>query len=574
MKLKTSFFNASVLKKNITRFAPAWGVYTVFTFLYVVLLWQDGFYTSSVEMTFNIMAVVNLAYAGLCAVLLFGDLFTSRLCNALHAMPMRREGWFLTHLAAGLLFSIVPNAAGAVAVSILLGEMGHLAFLWLAVATLEYLFFFGLAVFCVMCAGNRLGAAAIYALTNFLSILVAWLIDTFCTPVLYGVVLDMSKFADFCPVVPLTAENFLDVRFDTMHIVAINGVNKPQWNYLFVVAAVGVVFLGLGLLIYRKRNLEAAGDFISLKPAAPVFSIVYTLCVGAAFYLVAELFNSDLEYIFLVIGLIVGFFTGKMLVDKRVRVFQKKNLLRAAIFIFCFFATIAIVRMDPFRITTFVPEAEDVSYISFGPYEENFGYNRDDILVSEREDIENLLQVHQHCLDNRDELGTPITITYKMKSGVTVTRQYHVVAATEAGQILNDYYSSVKHLLKTDDIEDLLGKITYIEYNSQDGYAPLLRIQPFYTGTGVLRGEQEVIYNFASSLKDQKIGKDLLKAIEMDCQAGTLTQLWDYHSNGSVLGWIYITYRTESGHHEQLNLTLYSNSVNTMSCINSLLADK
>ena len=572
MKLKTSYFNAAVLKKDITRFAPAWGIYTVFTLLYVVLLWADNFY--SIDETFRIMAGVNLVYGGLCAVLLFGDLFTSRLCNALHAMPMRREGWYVTHLAAGLLFSVIPNAVGTVIAAILLDQMGHLAFLWLVVATLEYLFFFGLAVFCVMCAGNRLGAAAIYCLANFFSILVAWLIDTFCSPVLYGVVLDMSKFADFSPLVPLTANSFLKVSYDALSAVNLERLNAPQWYYVIAVAAVGVAFLGLGLLIYRKRNLETAGDFISLKPAAPVFSVVYTLCVGAAFYLVADLFNSDLEYIFLVIGLIVGFFTGKMLVDKRVRVFKTKNLVQAAIFIFCFFATIAIVRMDPFRVTTFVPKAENISSVSFGPYSDNFGYDRNEIVVSEQEDIENILLVHRYCLDNRDGNGTPITINYTMKSGVTVTRRYYVVAETDAGQLLNEYYSSVEHLLNTSDVQDFLGRITYVEYNSYDGYKPLLRLQPFYSGTGVLRGEQEVIYNFASSLKDQAVGIRLIEAIERDCQEGNLTQLWDYHSNDEVLGWLYITYRTENGYQEQVDLTLYSNSVNTISCINSLVADE
>ena len=33
MKLKTSFFNATVLKKDITRFAPVWGIYSVILLL-------------------------------------------------------------------------------------------------------------------------------------------------------------------------------------------------------------------------------------------------------------------------------------------------------------------------------------------------------------------------------------------------------------------------------------------------------------------------------------------------------------------------------------------------------------
>ena len=33
MKLRTSFFNPAVLKKDITRFAPVWGLYSVFLLL-------------------------------------------------------------------------------------------------------------------------------------------------------------------------------------------------------------------------------------------------------------------------------------------------------------------------------------------------------------------------------------------------------------------------------------------------------------------------------------------------------------------------------------------------------------
>lgn len=45
--------------------------------------------------------------------LLFGDLYNSRMCNALHAMPMRRETLFLTNVVSGLLFSMIPTAVMA-----------------------------------------------------------------------------------------------------------------------------------------------------------------------------------------------------------------------------------------------------------------------------------------------------------------------------------------------------------------------------------------------------------------------------------------------------------------------------
>ena len=353
MKLKTSFFNTTVLKKDITRFAPAWGVYTVLSLLYVILLWSDNFY--DVTGTFQFMATVNFVYAGISAVLLFGDLYNSRLCNALHAMPMRREGWFATHLVAGLLFCIVPNCVGTVVAATLLKEAAYLAFLWLAFTALEYLFFFGVAVFCVQCAGNRLGALASYGLVNFFAILVAWLGETFYAPVLPGVILDTSGFADFSPIVPLTAERIIEVDYDKINGLTLEGMDMSQWYYLFVVAAVGVVFIALALLIYRKRNLETAGDFISLKPAAPVFLIIYTLFAGAILYLVAELFGSGAEYLFLVVGLAIGFFTGKMLLEKKVRVFQGKQFLRFGILLLCFFGTIFVAWMDPWESSGMYP---------------------------------------------------------------------------------------------------------------------------------------------------------------------------------------------------------------------------
>ncbi|MBO5836476.1 MAG: hypothetical protein J6Q92_01115, partial [Oscillospiraceae bacterium] len=354
MKLRTSYFNGTVLKKDITRFSPVWALYTVFTLLYVILLYDDMFY--SADYTFSVMGAVNLGYGGICALMLFGDLFKSRLCNALHAMPMRREGWFFTHLTAGLLFCLVPNLVGAGLAAILMGQVQYVAFLWLLVAVLSYLFFFGVGVFSVMCAGSRLGAAAIYALINFLAVLLAWLVDTFYAPALPGVVLDLSWMAKVCPVLQLSQLEFVDISIHKYQGLQVNEILWGSFGYAAIVAAVGIAFLALALLVYRKRKLETAGDFLSLKPISPVFLVLYTLSAGAIFYLIAELFGGEFGYAFLVVGLIVGFFTGCMLLEKRVKVFRKKRFLQLAVVVLCFFGTVTVTWLDPIGITRYVPE--------------------------------------------------------------------------------------------------------------------------------------------------------------------------------------------------------------------------
>ena len=132
MKLRTSFFNATVLKKDITRFAPAWGLYLTGMLLSMLTFFPNSEYHLSrdLSLTINLLSVINLGYALVCGALVFGDLFNSRLCNALHAMPLRRESWFFTHLVSGLLFSIVPNLIVGLLLMPQLNHYWFVSFIW------------------------------------------------------------------------------------------------------------------------------------------------------------------------------------------------------------------------------------------------------------------------------------------------------------------------------------------------------------------------------------------------------------------------------------------------------------
>ena len=104
MKSKTSFFNTSLLRRDLVRYAPAWVLYGVFLVLIFAGNLLDNTPTGiarTLGESVQYFSILNLIYAMLCAQLLLGDLHNTRMCNALHALPIRRESWFLTHLAAG-----------------------------------------------------------------------------------------------------------------------------------------------------------------------------------------------------------------------------------------------------------------------------------------------------------------------------------------------------------------------------------------------------------------------------------------------------------------------------------------
>lgn len=282
MKSKTSFFNKTVFLKNLTRFAPVIGGYTLCLVLGMMMLYQDNrdmgrtfWFASRIAGNLQLMGLVNLLFAPLVAMLLFGDLYNARMCNALHAMPVRRETLFLTNVVSGLLFSMIPTAVMALLSVPLLNatvvtNAWQIALLWYAGTNLQFITFFGVAIFSVFCTGNRFAMAMVYAVLNGGAYILYYIINTLYTPMLFGVVTPDRWASLLTPVAGMTNGEYVSVEdFSQLsqrfygrenEMVAAFSVDGGKYTALLVYAAVGIVFTLVGLLLYRKRNLECAGD--------------------------------------------------------------------------------------------------------------------------------------------------------------------------------------------------------------------------------------------------------------------------------------------------------------------------
>lgn len=559
MKLRTSFFNATVLKKDITRFAPLWGLYTVFMLLVVLAIWGD--YTEPARFAGNAdeimvgMGVVNFIYAGLAALCLFGDLFKQRLCNALHAMPLRREGWFLTHCAAGFLFCLGPNALGAVLAAAMLGQYAYLAYVWLALMLLQYLCFFGIAAFSAQCAGNLLGAAAVYGIVNFLSVLALWLVKCFYEPVLFGVTVNGERLAQFSPAVGFSIRNYVDVDYDyETGVATFVGFNGESWMYALLAALAGVALLVAAVFMYRRRKLESAGDFIAFRPAGPVFLVLYSLCVGAVLYAFAEAVDNGLGTYFLMVGLAIGWFTGLMLLQKRVNVFRAKTLVGLGVLVFALYLSVSVVWMDPIGITRYVPAPSQVQSVAVSPYPANRYHNRNASRVTDPAQIEKLTQIHENLVEKREEntLYTPFRITYTMKTGVVVERNYYLNAFSEDGKWLNTIYSSMETVLGNSDLGAMKRSIRYAEV-----YSYSYKDEKYLDTGGSM--------HFEIQSEDYS---DLLDALAADCQAGKMTQVWDYRQNEEQVANINLQF----GQGIYQDIQVYDGATNTVAYLQQLAA--
>ena len=541
MKLRTSFFDKTVFRKNLTRFAPAWGLYSIGLGMVVLTMMDSShvwFVTNLVDMI-SIMPIFTLGYALLCAQLLFGDLYNSRMCNALHALPLRRETWFVTHLISGFVFHLIPTLVFSIPAALFAALKGYpgdvlVVLGWLVGVNLEFICLFGIAVFSALLAGSRFGQAALYGIANFGSIMIGWLVDTLIIPMYYGIRIHYTPFFWFSPAVQMMQEHFLThTRVYRSYPETLDPGQLQMGDnflYYFLAAAAGIALMFIAFRLYRHRKLEYAGDFMAVKQLEPVFLVIYALLLGTGFYFITEgIFGMNTK-LFLFVGIIVGWFTGRMLLERTTRVFRKRNLLRCALLLAICAATLCAAAADPLGIETWVPKAEDVQWVELG---DSFGnYYDSSIKTDDPEEIAALLEIHRKALDSYRvtyqppiavESNVPVdyraegyriscTFTYQLKNGRTVSRYYAILIAGDTGDYLT-------YLLSTP-------KAVFNGYSRED----------FVQATVVIRDTHSGDRTTIHSLQQRE---SLYDAILKDCAAGTMSQSWNLHQHDDYLFWVY-----------------------------------
>lgn len=515
MKLRISSCKTA-FRKDLTRFAPVWGLYGVWLLLsrYLGLLGDEPVMAADyLGRSLGGFATLNMVYAALCAQMLFGDLFRQRLCNALHALPLKRSDWFFCHVSAGLSFSLVPNTLCALLMMPMLGRYWFVSLLWLAAVTLEYLFFFGLACLSMHLAGNRFAMVAVYSILNFLSILLLWIVERLIMNRLLGSYVSSEWFFRFCPVIQLNAQQEL-IRFEWVLNTKVFAGLGAGWGYLLILGGVGVLLGGIALMLYRRRALETAGDFLSFTGVAPVFSVLYTLSVTALFG---------------VVGFVTGYFTSQMLLRRTVKIFKRKVFLWFGIFAAVIIAAIVLVILDPAGYKTRVPAPNQVVSVEISMNAPDVYWDEKRLKLEEPADVAALVKLHQQVVEKNgafdSQTVTSLYLRYTLQDGKELTRFYYQVPARE----LEKYFSRAEYVL------GLTG--------DQDAYLETV--------------SQVTLDNGKLAAKD---ARELLKAVIADCEAGTMAQGGLYDSGKVYITWLEI--QTVDG--QTRRLAVHENSENTV----------
>ena len=544
MKSRTSSCKAAAFKKDLGRFWPVWVGYILCLIIIQLMIANDDltyWYAANTGECIALMGLVNVVYGFVVAQMLFGDLFNARMCCGLHSLPLRREQWFSTHILVGFLFSLVPTAlmTGFSEIIIALySEMvdgWQLPLYWFAASNLQYVFFFGLSVFCVMCAGSRLGATIVYGILNSFSLLAYLAVAQLYTPLLYGVVTQSTFFKLLCPVLYIadnrcidaervaTGNTFIDsLGVEQREYIGRFTVSSQGWIYIAIIAAIGIALLVLARQMYKKRHLECAGDLLAVHWLENPFQVVFTVLCAAGLQSVLSIFfgvNTDAVYILPAIGLLAGWFVGRMLLERSTRVFRLKNFLGFGLMAAAMAGSLFITHLDPLDINGWVPRTEDVKD---GSIRMNYQaeYNSDDPQV-----IGDMIRLHELALEQhvevhpdydtdfyfpegKDPQAVQVTFGYTQNNGWLSQRRYYVLAGGESGEIMRKYFSRLETVIShpdVKDLDDLRHKIKDSKHASLNS-----RMIP----------EEYLTEDFFLALAD---------AISADCEAGRMVQSGVFH---------------------------------------------
>lgn len=478
MQSKTSCFNGTLFRKNLTRFWPLWGLASFIGALFPLAVLLDMVHRGRTAFTaaqftqmyyevVSAVPVIDLVYAALCAMAVWSYLYNARSVGLMHTLPIRREGLFLTNFLSGLSMTLIPYAVTGtlcVIVSLCGGAFDAKGLAVTVLAVLgESFFYFSSATFVAFITGNAFAMPPLYALLHFLAVLLDWLISSFAQGFIFGFSTSYTGVVEWLsPTVYLVSRVHPDGQYTEVQQTLADGtsytdrvltsVDLENFWLVGVYALVGLVLAALALLLYRRRRSETAGDVVAVGWLRPVFRYgVAGLCALLGGQLLYSLFwygfqqGNYYDTLPMVVCLLaagtIGYYGASMLLAKSLKVFRGSWKGLAVVLAGCALVC-CVLHFDLLGVADRVPEAGQLQTLEVRTADNSY------TLTPEQDGdlVEQVWTLHQAVVadeayiremeslqystlsedEDPDTTFTGLSLTYVLKSGARVDRWYHL----------------------------------------------------------------------------------------------------------------------------------------------------
>lgn len=561
MKLKKTCYDPAISRVTVKRYGLVGVLYTIGIILITVGFINPVYYgeaMSDVQNLCTTMPFINLVYAALLTQLLLGDLYNPRLSYGLRSFPITQGGWFGTQVILGIV-SVLPGIliSGIILAAMLTAYRIYIL-VFLGYAFLSFLFFYGAALLCAVCAGNRLGMVLLYCVVNFIGLFYGWMVIRVFCPLIYGIYLPNFSVT-FVPVAQMYDQRPFDFTYkQNLAVSAAGGDEALRASYfssadlqsvqltggVWVIlgfAVLGCVLIAIAMVLLRRRKEEQVGDLLAFKQLNAVMLVICSICTGLLLHMIAYSFDLELELPMLFLGLVLGYYAALMLIKRQTNVFNRKTFLPLVGIMGITLALLTATGLDLFGIASRVPQAEQVEKVRIS----QMSSSQYSISSSQPEDIAVALQIQQESLDAHrqaeerrpllerifgSEEQSPldestegsyrITLSFTLKNGRQFYRLYYVDRSFPSIQPLKARWSS----------PDYLFDVELLDENHQFDRALLKKKLEAATAQCSCNAG-ELYYNPSTHQLGEQELEQLLDAILLDCQEGTMAQSSLFHQD-------------------------------------------
>lgn len=548
MKSKTSCFNWTIFKKNITHYWPIWTLYLAYLLLMMpVMVWQISNieYYKEADKIIRMYDVVQSVVSGeiwpystflvsaVVALAVFSYLYSAKNANMIHALPVNRLELYITNYLSGLAFLIVPEliAFFATVIVCLTNEITCIQYLFYGtLAQMGTAFFaYSLAVFIAMFTGQTFAMPFYFVIVNYLYVGCMYLVSEIINMLSYGVenAWNPGKSCILSPLYYLGN----NLRCTTVYDDAsrsVEGIQIRGMELVGIYAVAAAVLVAAAYQLYKRRHIETAGDWVSIGIVKPVFRWGVALCGGVLLAIgFTSLVNSACRIsvypcalFFMVVMGFICFFAAEMLLEKNFRVFKKRRLIEWVGFTAVAVCFITMFKLDVFGIEKRIPAEDKIEAV--------FVYMDYPVQITE-EDIPTLLAMHEQVVEHKKEYlqnekqGEGFfytTFRYYLKDGTMLERRYPL-PVTE--QYIVDETTPTGWILALERRpENLMREMFGVDFEEND----------YVSGQIDLYDEQGEMNNY---VLDEEELSQILSALEQDIAEGHFeSRLYSIHQEDAV----------------------------------------
>lgn len=467
MKSKTSFFNKTIYKKNLSRFFFFPVLYFLALFVgtsckaildHLELLKYKDVYAQTLQdnsdlhdaiMNSNISLVVAI-YMILTTLAVFSYLYQRRSCNMMHAFPVNRKILFGTGVLSILTMALVPQFLIAIINTIICvvfdaGSIAWVSWYWFLCMMGYDLLFLGIGLFTAMISGQIVTNFVFYWIFNFMFLAAEFIIRLLLSFMCFGMHTSNVYENTHLFLTPVVYTQYHTDLFIKENTRCIYHIDPQALILLLVYAVVGLVLGFVAYTLYRRKPLESCGDFIAVSFMKPIFTFCMTfftsilLMVGVGYALTNLLGRNNtllliISVLFCLVISFILYLLFYMLVDHSIHVCNQKHIKTWGICAGILLGFLFLISVDLFGIEKYTPDPSDILQADVSCGEALYS-------LRDPDEIEQMLDIHKKIIDDKAELEdyarlsdepyVGMQITYVLKDGTCINRSYNLPDCTD-----------------------------------------------------------------------------------------------------------------------------------------------